>query len=118
MKLSQTQKLIIAVIIFALAGFILYKSFSGSNPGTVVIPEAMATSTEVQEVVDLTNQINGVSIDLGLFSSPLFVNLVDFNVLPSPEPQGRPDPFADIGNDSGNSIISATSTVLVKQSSK
>src|ERR1035437_4054823 len=101
MKLSQTQKLILALIIFAIAGFIIYSSFfSGSSTGGAIVSGGEATTTmsvEGQDVVNMVSEINTISINPGLFSSPLFLGLTDFSVSLSPEPQGRPNPFADIG---------------------
>ena len=121
MKFSQTQKLIFALVIFVIAGFIIYKSFFGTSLpdiGAVLNSDNTATTTigaEGQDIIDMANKINTVSIDSGLFSSPLFLNLVDFDVPPTPEPQGRPNPFANIGNDTGSGVfLVATSSKSTK----
>ena len=120
MKFSQTQKLILALVIFAIAGFIIYNSFFGANTSTTTSSGSSdnATTTisaEGQYIIDVTSKIDAVSIDLQLFSSPLFLGLTDFDVAPSPEAQGRPNPFANIGNDTGSSVTSvATSSKSIK----
>ena len=118
MKFSQTQKLIFALVIFAIAGFIIYNSFFGASTGTTSGGNGSATTTisvEGQYIIDMTSKINTISINPGLFSSPLFLGLSDFDVSPSPEAQGRPNPFANIGNDTGSqSVTVATSSKSTK----
>jgi hypothetical protein len=112
MKFSQTQKLIFALVIFAIAGFIIYSSFfSGSGLGGVVSSDDTATTTDTgQDIVNMASEMDNISINSQLFSLPIFVNLVDFDVPPSPVAQGRPNPFAPIGNDTGVQTVAATSS--------
>jgi hypothetical protein len=97
MKFSQTQKLILALVIFAIAGFIIFRSFSGSDVAGDSAAGVIDSSS--QNIMDMVSKINTISINSSLFSSPLFLNLVDLTVAPTPEPQGRPNPFAPIGSD-------------------
>jgi hypothetical protein len=113
----------IAIAIFAITGFVIYSSFFGpSSSSTTVSSTATTTiSTEGQDIIYTASKIDTVSIDSTIFSSPLFTNLIDFDTSPSPEAQGRPNPFADIGNDSNAQVfpvsvptISTSSTHLIK----
>jgi hypothetical protein len=115
MKFSQNQKLIFALVLFAVAGFIVYQSFFSANTtntaGTAT--SGMATTTidsGSQDIINMASQIDTISIDSNLFSSPLFLSLIDFDAPLTPEPQGRPNPFANIGNDTGSATVTATSS--------
>ena len=114
MKFSQTQKLIFAIIILAVSGFIIYRTFFGSSQTGAGFSSDTATTTisaDSQDIIDMANRINTISIDPGLFSSPLFLNLIDFDVPTTPEVRGRPNPFASIGNDAGaGTFLVATSS--------
>jgi hypothetical protein len=119
MKFSQTQKLIFALVILAISGFIIYNTFFATSPiGVGSFVDSTATTTigsEGQDIIDMANKIKTVSIDSGLFSSPLFTSLVDFDVPSTPEPQGRPNPFANIGTDvGGGTFLVASSSKSVK----
>ena len=100
-----------ALVILAIAGFIIYKSFFDGSSGDVTAfggGEATTTmSVEGNDIVNMVSEINTININPGLFSSPLFSGLVDFSVSLLPEPQGRSNPFADIGNDSGSVATSS-----------
>lgn len=128
MKISQNQKIMFAVAMFALTGFIIYKSFFVSSGSVVKTPASPMTTGSVstlpgggdnaegQDILDLANKLSAMSIDSQLFSSPLFKNLKDFDTPLLPEPQGRPNPFAQIGVDVSNqsavqNFIATTSIV-------
>src|SRR5574343_385508 len=106
MHLTQQQKLIVAIGIFALSGFILYSTFfKSSSPvvtstiaedGTIVVP------SENQDIIDLANKFETISVNVELFSSTLFLNLRDLETPLYPEISGRPNPFSGLGNDSGS----------------
>ena len=117
MKFSQTQKLIFAITIFAIAGFVIYKSFFGGSSAHVTAQNGNATTTigaEGQDIINMVSKINTISINPELFSSPLFLGLTDFGVSLSPEAQGRPNPFADIGSDSGAQSVATSSAKSTK----
>jgi hypothetical protein len=121
MKLSQTQKLILALVLFGISGFVIYSSFFApaavtdnmSDSGTA----SSTASAENQSVINMVSEINAVSIDPQVFSSPLFTNLNDFDVPPTPEPQGRPNPFADIGVNSSASTQNIAGTIATSSNS-
>ena len=125
MKITQTQKVIFIIAMFSVTGFILYKSFFSSNNSSVNVNNVVAAdgqlstttdSSESQDIIDLANRIDSISIDSALFNSSLFKNLKDFDLPLLPESQGRPNPFATIGNDAGFQNISTTSKPTNKKS--
>jgi len=121
MKFSQTQKLIFALVLLAVAGFVIYKFvLNGSSPsvastGGVAVVNTADISVEGQNIVDMASKISSISIDSNFFTSPLFMGLVNFDVSPAQEAQGRPNPFADIGSDVGaQTIANASSSATTK----
>ncbi len=69
-----------------------------------------ATSTSVdQDIVDLLNSFQTVSIDPSLFATPLFQSLRDFGSVIPTEVPGRANPFAPIGSDTMATPLSGTS---------
>ncbi len=100
-KLTQTQKLILALVIFALTGYVIYSSFFSTPSAPSVSPDetGAAVQAEGQDVIDLAAKLDSISIDPGIFTSTLFKSLKDFDVPISPELQGRPNPFEIIGID-------------------
>lgn len=123
MKLTEKQKLMLAIVIFAISGYIIYSTFfkseSVSDVVGIISTDGSATSTENQDIIDLANKFNEISINIELFSAPLFKNLKDLEVPLSPEDSGRPNPFATIGNDTGaliqNTTPASTSTTKKTQ---
>lgn len=123
MKLTEKQKLIIAVIAFLISGYIIYSSFFKSGAqvpqnASVVGEGGVVTVDQNQDIIDLANKFNEISINIDLFSSPFFKTLKDLEVPLSPEDAGRPNPFLNIGTDSSSSIVntpqSSTSTSIKK----
>lgn len=49
-----------------------------------------------QDLVDLLNQLQGVTLDDSLFAKQAFINLTDYAITLSNEPQGRANPFGPI----------------------
>jgi hypothetical protein len=118
MKLSQTQKLMLAILIFAITGYVIYTSFFGGNNSFFASPDMVsedATANEtIQAITNLSNDVGNMSIDTQFFASPVFTSLVDFNFQKQLDQQGRMNPFADIGNDGVTAVV-ATSTLTKKK---
>jgi len=108
--MTQQQKLILAILLFAATGYVVYSNFFASgNSGSSA--STMATTTEGQDIIDLSNELNSISINPALFSSPLFESLKDSDIPVSPEIQGRPNPFEIIGVDNeGQNTVSISTT--------
>ena len=104
MHLTEKQKLMLAIVIFMITGYVLYSTFFKSPP-TEVPPVMSADGVilapvpENQDIIDLATKFDQMSVNIELFSSTLFKNLRDLEVPLSPENSGRPNPFASIGSD-------------------
>lgn len=65
----------------------------GIADGAAAIP---AEDPKVK-VLEMLNRLTALKLDRSFFDSPLFRSLQDFGVEVVPEPKGRPNPFAPIG---------------------
>lgn len=97
MQLSNTKKIIIAVVLIGVLGFLIYTFFIKDSD---IISADLINPPEDeivgQDILKLVEKFKSVSIDQSLFSGVLFSNLKDFSATVSPDPQGRPDPFGSI----------------------
>ncbi|MCI0542755.1 hypothetical protein L0Y69_03340 [bacterium] len=57
------------------------------------------TAEEGKAILALLNDLRSLQLDETFFSDPIFVSLEDWSVVLTPEPIGRPNPFAPIGED-------------------
>lgn len=99
---QNLQKIIVSlVIIFVLVGFFYY-SFSGQLE-KIKSEEISSVSTETigGDILVIFDRLNSISLNTDILRSETFLSLKDFSVAISDEPQGRPNPFAIIGNDVG-----------------
>lgn len=115
MKISQKQKLILAIVLFLITGFVLYRTFSPSSPVADVVSNAgeiiLQPTNENQDIIDLANKFETVGINIDFFKSSLFLSLRDLTVPLYPEVFGRPNPFSPIGIEGSKSISPITTTI-------
>ncbi|TSC70386.1 MAG: hypothetical protein CEO12_410 [Parcubacteria group bacterium Gr01-1014_46] len=100
----KVQKIILSVLILLGLGFVVYSTLFGDVP----VPENLGEDTTVavavgQDILTLADKLQSTQIDTTIFSSPLFQSLIDISTPLTPEAQGRENPFAQIGVDSGAS---------------
>lgn len=57
------------------------------------------TAFAEREILSLLLDLRGIKLDTDLFQSSVFRSLVDFGVELEPQPVGRPNPFAPLGED-------------------
>ena len=125
MKLSQKQKLMLAIIIFMITGFVLYSTFSSdSSTGVVSVNNVVSETGEIiieqdenQDIIDLANEFENISMNLGIFNSPLFLNLKELNTPLSPEDVGKPNPFSNISSGSVSRVITGPQTTTKPKTS-
>jgi hypothetical protein len=91
------QKALVIIVLILLLGYLGYSTFIVSTP---VTNEVVVPSSEIvgQDILALVNQLQNLSIDKSIFSSPLFTSLVDLSTEIFPELRGRTNPFAPIGS--------------------
>lgn len=124
---SQLPKIIVAVLLVLILAFIAYfyytkKGFSGINFGGFNLSGLVLPKEEAEvgsDILVLAEKIKMTVIDPEVFSSQLFMNLVDFTVPVLPEEQGKPNPFSSlIGLESGNLSQQSSSIANETQSTQ
>lgn len=87
------NKTLIGGIIFLVLAYGVYSVFFSSAPSDTV-----ASSTGVgADILKLSGELSKVNLNPALFTNPAYENLVDFSVIPPPQPIGRANPFDTIG---------------------
>jgi hypothetical protein len=113
--MSQLTKQIIIAVIIIIVAFVGFKMFfpgSGSGEASLVTEQSTATFAEGQTILNLLNKLNEVTIDDSVFSNPIFVSLVSFEIPIQDQVVGRPNPFLPIGvNNPGLIVPVSTSTI-------
>ena len=114
MEFLQKQKILVGVVLVAIVGAGIY-FYSSSSGGSGSSSDTASSSEPVgQDVLNLVNSFQGVRIDPTLFSQQEFQDLKDFTTVLQTESQGRDNPFAPIGSDSGAGQIVSTSSRVKK----
>lgn len=101
---TTSQKVLVAIVILAVLALLGYFLFSGTSD-TVAPADLSGQEVLGGDILVLASQVENISIDQSVFSSPIFLSLVDYEIPLSPELQGRANPFAAIGAE--NAVISA-----------
>ncbi len=119
---------VFAIVVLILAFIIGAVSYFGdSSSSTTSVDNALNSSVSkaggltsdstvsepVSEFATLLSTINGISIDTDLFNDPAYRALRDYPITLGSDIQGRPNPFAPVGNDSG--LISGSVSVTQVQ---
>ena len=96
---------ILAILVFSALYFFV---FNKKAPITVLDQFGNPVEAQVvgQDLVDLLNQIQAVTLDESLFRNPAFIHLTDYSIVLPEEPRGRQNPFDTIG---GRSTIPSQS---------
>ncbi len=102
-----TQKLLFTLVIVAMVALFSYSVFTKVPDAEINISDIPNTQIVGSDILLLVDQLERISIDQSIFSSPVFNSLVDLQTPIYAEIQGRPDPFAQIGQIS--SSLSKTS---------
>jgi hypothetical protein len=86
---------ICAGVVFA--GAVYYYFFFNHDTGASV--EASTTQASAAEIsfITLVGKIGPITFDTSVLSNPRFLHLQDIRTVIVPEPAGRRDPFASIG---------------------
>ncbi|MEK7177034.1 MAG: hypothetical protein AAB719_01960 [Patescibacteria group bacterium] len=94
--LSQNKTIIGAIAVF-ITLILLYNVFLKADPE--LIPDELAASTIGEDLIRTHAELQRVTLDTALFSSPNYQRLVDFNLTIPAQPTGRTNPFDIIGRD-------------------
>ena len=100
------QKVLASVIVIFVLGYVGFRLYSQTPDTSAQVPEAEEQIG--QNILSLVNQLKTVSIDDSFFTSQILLTLKDYSVLLNPEFQGRPNPFAPIGAETGTQSKAST----------
>lgn len=103
MKPNSNTILIVLVTLIVAAGAYWYFFTGTSNQPPLTIGSS-ENKTQVQ-FQTLVGELRPISFNTSIFSDPRFNALIDLSTPISPEPMGRPDPFAPIAGVSGTGSI-------------
>lgn len=92
---SNTVLLIIATLIVAAGAYWYFSTGTGNEP-SLSADSAPENAAQIQFRA-LVSTLQPISFDTAIFSDPRFDALVDLTTPITPEPLGRPDPFANLG---------------------
>ncbi|MDO8569655.1 MAG: hypothetical protein Q7R89_02700 [bacterium] len=94
--LKKNKGTLAAIAIFIVAMF-LYKLFFKSE--NVAIPSELSASSIADDFIKMRGELQAVTLDQGIFSSPGYLLLTDFSTAIPQQITGRPNPFNIIGRD-------------------
>jgi len=101
-KILKNKKIISGIIILVFA-FIIYSVFFKSEvpttSGLVTGTGADSQFITGKEILALLVDLKSIQLQSDIFRNRAFRSLEDFSIPISPEPQGRTNPFAPVGND-------------------
>lgn len=90
---SQTLLIILAAIVVAGGGYWYFFTGTGNDAPLTATQDNSAAQ---EEFASLVSELAPISFDTGIFSDARFGALVDLATPITPEPSGRPDPFAPL----------------------
>ena len=97
MNNSRIIKIAVVVLSFAGAvGFLGFYFLKTEDPALLSV-EVVAASSSGQEIFQSLAELEGLSMDDGIFKLHAFETLQDYSININPEPIQRPNPYAPIG---------------------
>ena len=82
------------MLILMVCGFYFYKTYFTNE---TILEQNVKVEQLGNRVLDLNNKLQSVRLDQGLFSYPLYNDLVDFSKPIPSIPFGRQNPFSEVG---------------------
>lgn len=114
-------KYLIIIVVVLVGAFIAYTIYTGGSSSTDTSTSMQKTASDgtvttatgsgsavpnnelAKSFVDQLLAIQTINLKVSFFADPVFTGLVDNHKGIDPQPIGRPNPFAPIGNDNGQS---------------
>ncbi|KKW01838.1 MAG: hypothetical protein UY36_C0015G0006 [Parcubacteria group bacterium GW2011_GWA1_49_11] len=97
MKTLIENKVIVGAIAIFILVIFLYNIFLKDKPN--LIPDESATTRIGEDLLRTHAELQRVTFDKTLLTSPSYLGLVDFGLGIPQQPTGRPNPFDIIGRD-------------------
>ncbi len=98
-KINKNILLIVALVVIIGAAYFTFFRDPAPEEGLVSVETNPALSGVGGELIIELNRLKALgTVNKDIFSDPVFVSLKDFTQVVEPEPLGRGNPFAPIGN--------------------
>lgn len=99
--IKKYKNITIGIIVIVLGFFAYTYFFAGKKVPALLTSESseVAASATGAEILALLRDLKALRLDESIFADPVFRRLHDFGVLISPEPVGRNNPFAPLGEE-------------------
>ncbi|PIP56017.1 MAG: hypothetical protein CO183_01565 [Candidatus Zambryskibacteria bacterium CG_4_9_14_3_um_filter_42_9] len=97
MDIITKNKGILAIIAIFIVVMFLYNTFFKGE--TIAVVSELEASTIGDDLIRLRQELEKVTLDQAIFSSPGYLLLNDFSTAVTPQETGRPNPFDIIGRD-------------------
>ena len=112
---SKLKKAIIWILVLVISFGIYYFFFKGSDSDIEDYITSTGSPQEAadvlgQEILIALNQIEALKLDRSIFEDPVYLSLTDRSEEIDPEPVGRVNPFAPIGDEPVGSSSSSDDT--------
>ncbi len=108
--LEKNSHKIIAVL-GVLATLVVFGYFVFNNSEIKATPEEIIQqNTAGQDIITLAEKMNSLRIDDSVFTSAVFLSLIDREIPIAPESQGRTNPFAAVGVEGGSTSVPTGNT--------
>lgn len=95
---SKYQTWILAGVFIVIAFFAYSYFFAGAPQQPLTVTTVTSDAAVDQDLIALLTTLKSIRLDTAIFSDPAFQSLQDFSQALVPEPVGRPNPFAPLGN--------------------
>lgn len=97
MKILAKNKGILTVVAIFIATMFVYNLFFRSE--TILVPDESRASSIGDDLLKTYRELQAVTFDQALFSSPGYLNLTDYSASIPEQAVGRSNPFGVIGRD-------------------
>lgn len=95
---GKNLRTVIIVGVVIVIAFIAYSYFFTAKPASVLTTSEVSGTPPVdQDLISLLAQLKAITLDDSIFNDPTFMSLQDFSQNLTPEPSGRINPFAPLG---------------------
>lgn len=92
----KTTMIGVGLVIVLFVGYAVF--FAGSDDESALVVSGRDDGSLVgREIVVLLSQLQGITLDTTILDSDAFDGLIDYNKPVAPQPVGRANPFAPIG---------------------
>ena len=91
--------IILGLVVALGAAYLLFGSSGGgsSSDSLLTSQSGISTSPISKELLSTLGDLRGIKLDNSVFDEPTFLSLVDFGTGIPPQPLGRKNPFAPLG---------------------